>query len=140
MSDTSWYQIKQSIEHASGVSMDVLHVVVGLALFILVAAVSRRGAAGALPWLATLLLAVANEAYDLNVELWPDTASQILEGAKDIVLTMALPTLLWLFAQWRASDRSGGRQDEPLADDQVPSGPEVPVALSSSARPEDQCD
>ena len=101
MTFLGWYQVKLFIEHASGISMDALHILVGFAIFLLAAWVLKRGVADPVPWLATLMLEIGNEAYDLTVELWPDSGSQLGEGAKDVVLTMALPSLLMLVARWR---------------------------------------
>ena len=41
-----------------------------------------------------------NESVDLWAELWPSRAMQLGEGAKDIVLTMLLPTVLMLALRW----------------------------------------
>ena len=46
-------------------------------------------------------LELANEANDLRVEQWPQPGMQYGEGAKDIILTMALPLLLFLVARKR---------------------------------------
>jgi hypothetical protein len=96
-----WYQLKLFVEHASGISMDALHVLVGFGLFLLAARLLKRPLGSFLPWIALLLVELANEAYDLGVELWPTFASQLGEGAKDILLTMALPSLLLAIARWR---------------------------------------
>ena len=121
MTILGWYQIKLFVEHASGISMDALHVVVGFVLFVMAAAFLRRGAGSFAPWSALLLIELANEAYDLHVERWPNLASQIGEGAKDIILTMALPTLIlvlvrqkpqWLLCQERGSSASDGSADD----------------------------
>jgi len=101
MTFLGWYQVKLFIEHASGISMDALHILVGFAIFLLAAWCLKRSVADGLPWLATLLLEIGNEAYDLHVELWPDWGSQLGEGAKDVMLTMALPTLLLMVARRR---------------------------------------
>jgi len=101
MSMLGWYQVKMFIEHASGISMDALHILVGFFLFMLAARVMRTGIASSRPWLALLVLELANEAYDLHVELWPNLARQLGEGARDIMLTMAVPTLLFMTARWR---------------------------------------
>jgi hypothetical protein len=109
MTILGWYQVKLFVEHASGISMDALHIVVGFILFLLAARLLRSGIASPLPWLALLLLELLNEAYDLRVELWPNLGSQLGEGAKDILLTMALPTLMLMTARfmphWLAVDR-----------------------------------
>ena len=108
-----WYQVKLFIEHASGVSMDALHVLVGFILFLLAIRLSRKGLASPLPLLALLVLELLNEAYDLHIERWPDLGSQLGEGAKDILLTMALPALLFVVAarrpQWLDGRDSAGQ-------------------------------
>jgi len=103
MAFPGWYQVKLFVEHAMGISMDALHVLIGAALFLIAAKLMRRSAASLGPWLATLILELGNEAYDLGVERWPDPGSQLGEGFKDILLTMALPTLLLLVARSRPS-------------------------------------
>ena len=109
-----WYQFKLFVEHGSGISMDALHVVVGFILFLLAALILRRSVASGLPWLVVLVLEIGNEAYDIAIERWPDIGSQLGEGAKDIVLTMALPTLILLIARRRPSlltARTEGEED-----------------------------
>lgn len=111
MSILGWYQVKLFIEHASGISMDALHILVGFFLFMIAARLLRTGIASPRPWLALLLLELANEAYDLHVERWPNLGSQLGEGAKDILLTMAAPTLLLVTArlrpQWLVTSGAG---------------------------------
>jgi hypothetical protein len=101
MTFLGWYQLKMFIEHASGISMDALHILVGCVIFLVSAQALKRSIAHPLPWLATLVLEIGNEVHDLTIEIWPDPGSQLGEGAKDIILTMALPTLLMLVARWR---------------------------------------
>jgi hypothetical protein len=101
MSVFGWYQIKLMIEHASGISMDALHILVGFILFLLAARILKAGVASPRPWLALLVLELLNEAYDLHVEIWPNFGTQLGEGIKDVLLTMLLPTLLALLARWR---------------------------------------
>jgi diacylglycerol kinase len=101
MSMFGWYQVKLFIEHASGIGMDALHILVGFILFLLAARLLKTDAGSFRPWLALFLMELLNEAYDLHVEIWPNLGSQLGEGAKDIALTMALPTLLLLVARWQ---------------------------------------
>ena len=96
-----WYEVKFWVEHASGVSMDALHILVGFTLFLLSARLLRRTVSSPLPWFAVLTLELVNEAYDLRVEQWPSIGSQLGEGFKDIILTLALPTLMAAVARWR---------------------------------------
>lgn len=111
MNFVSWYQIKLFVEHASGISMDALHILVGFILFLVAARVLKRGVASLAPWLALLTIELLNEGYDLHVELWPNLASQLGEGVKDILLTMALPTILMLLAR-RDGDWLAGSPDD----------------------------
>jgi hypothetical protein len=100
MSIFGWYQIKSLIEHASGISMDALHILIGFILFLVAARLLKTSVASPRPWLALLVLELLNEAYDLHVEIWPNLGTQLGEGIKDISLTMALPTLLAVVARW----------------------------------------
>lgn len=100
MNILDWHQFKLFLERASGVSMDALHILAGFAIFLLVAAVLRRGIASGWPLLILLLLELCNEAYDLGVERWPDLGMQLGEGVKDILLTISLPALLTAVVRW----------------------------------------
>lgn len=97
----SWYKIKMFIEHAAIVTSDSLHVLVGVALWVVAAIALRRPLTLWLPWLVVLVAAILNETVDLWVEQWPMPAMQYGESAKDILLTMLLPTLLMAAARWR---------------------------------------
>jgi len=92
----SWHETKLFVEHATSISHDTLHLIAGLLISLVAATLLRRPIASWLPWLATLLIILFNEAADLWVEVWPDHAMQLGEGAKDIAVTMALPTILAL--------------------------------------------
>ena len=96
-----WYQLKLFAQHSTGFSMDALHVIAGVALQLLVAALLRSSVARPLPLLAVLALEIVNEANDFRIEIWPDPGMQFGEAAKDIVLTMLLPTLIFLVARRR---------------------------------------
>ena len=99
MTPIGWYQFKLFVEHASGISMDALHILAGFVIFLLAALVLRSGVASPRPWFALLMLELLNEAHDLYVERWPNIGHQLGEGVKDLVLTMALPTLVLLTAR-----------------------------------------
>lgn len=122
MSILGWYQVKLFIEHASGISMDALHILVGFVLFLLSAKVLKSSVASLGPWLALLVVELLNEAYDLQVERWPNLGSQLGEGVKDILLTMTLPTLLALLARWRPALLGLTAAADSSADDQVAGG------------------
>lgn len=97
----AWYKAKMFIEHAGIVTSDALHVLVGVGLWVLAALALRRRLTNWLPWLVVLAAVLFNEAVDLSVEQWPDAAMQYGESAKDVLLTLLLPSLLMAAARER---------------------------------------
>lgn len=61
-----WYQVKLFAQHASGVSMDALHVIAGTGLLFFAALLLRTSVARALPLTIVLLVAIGNEASDFR--------------------------------------------------------------------------
>lgn len=102
--DAFWSAIKASIEtfteRSLGFSHDALHVLVGVCLQLLFAALLRSSIRSLKPWAVVLALELLNESHDLRVETWPSPAMQWGESAKDVLLTMALPTLLLLVCRY----------------------------------------
>ena len=96
-----WYQVKLFAQHASGMSMDALHVIAGVVLLLAAALLLRTSVARPLPLLIVLLVEVANEASDYLAEIWPHPGMQAGEAAKDLILTMAVPTLIFLAVRYR---------------------------------------
>jgi hypothetical protein len=96
-----WYQLKLFAQHASGISMDALHVIVGVVMQLLLALLFRSSVARPMPLLVVLAFTLLNEANDFRVEIWPDPGMQFGEAVKDVVLTMFLPTLIFLVARYR---------------------------------------
>jgi hypothetical protein len=93
--------IKLAIVEATGLSKDALHVYVGLAVFLAIAAVSRRRIRSIVPWLAVAAVAIAGEAIDMIDDLsslghWRWDAS-----LHDVVNTLFWPTAIWLLARYR---------------------------------------
>lgn len=96
-----WYQVKLFVQHASGISMDALHVVAGVALLFAAAFLLRTSVARPLPLLVVLLVAIVNEASDFGAEIWPQFGMQAGEAAKDVILTMIAPALIFVVARLR---------------------------------------
>ncbi|HEX6660802.1 MAG TPA: hypothetical protein VF067_02905 [Sphingomicrobium sp.] len=105
----SWYEAKIFIEHASVVSSDALHLLVGTLGWLLVAFALRKPITRWQPWLLLLAAIAFNECVDLWIERWPDLAMQYGETAKDVFLTMALPTALMWMARARPQLFAAGR-------------------------------
>ena len=89
-----WFEAKTFFEHSLAFSHDALHAFVGIIVQLAVAAALRCSIARWKPWLVVLVLGLANEASDLYGDTWPTRSQQWGETAKDVLLTMFLPTLL----------------------------------------------
>src|SRR3954452_8472778 len=116
---TAWYQAKMFIEHAIFFSSDALHVLVGMAAWVVIALVWRRPLSEWRPWLAVLVLLLLNETVDLWGERWPDPGMQYGESAKDLLLTMILPTLFMVLVRstprlFSRTGRGARRRRRPL--------------------------
>lgn len=96
-----WLELKDAVEHSIGFSHDALHVLAGVVAQIGVAAALRSSISRPLPYLVVLAAELLNEANDVRIERWPEVGMQIGEGVKDLILTMALPTLLLILARTR---------------------------------------
>lgn len=97
----SWHQAKLFIEHSLRIEHGTIHVIAGVLVWLALAIVSRRPVTARLPWLGLFALILWNEAVDLWVEKWPDPGMQYGEGAKDIFLTMLVPTIIMLAVNFR---------------------------------------
>lgn len=95
-----WFNAKTFFEHSLAFSHDALHSFVGVIVQLLVAAMLRCSVARWKPWLVVLMLELANEASDLYGEVWPTRSQQWGESAKDLLLTMFLPTLLLVVSRY----------------------------------------
>ena len=98
----SWFEWKMVLEHSVAFHDDALHVIAGVIVQLAAAAVLRLSLARLGPWFVVLALELLNEWSDLRWELWPlpQRSAQLGEGLKDIVLTMALPTVLLLLTRF----------------------------------------
>jgi hypothetical protein len=105
----SWHQAKVFIEYAVAINHDALHVIVGVLVWLAAAMVSRRPLGHTRPWLWLLALILWNETVDLWVEQWPEPGRQYGECAKDLLLTMLLPTVLLIAIRWRPGLFAAGR-------------------------------
>ncbi len=98
---SSWHQGKLFIEHSTAINHDTLHLLFGVVAWLVIALLLRRPVTSWRPWLWLLAVIGWNETADLWLERWPDPGTQYGEGAKDLLLTMLLPTLLLFAARLR---------------------------------------
>ena len=100
---SSWHQGKLFIEHSVDVSHQSLHIFIGVLLWLAFGLVFRRPVTSWLPWVSLFGIILFNETVDLWIEQWPDPGQQYGEGAKDLLLTMAVPSIVMLAARARPS-------------------------------------
>lgn len=98
---SSWHQGKLFIEHALAINHNSLHIFVGVLLWIAVGLILRRPLTSWVPWLWVLAAILWNETVDLWIEQWPDPGQQYGEGAKDVLLTMFVPTVIMFAVRLR---------------------------------------
>ena len=109
----SWYEVKESVEAFTGLTMDALHVHAGVLGQMAMAVLLRRSLASPWPWLLILGAELANEGSDLTAEIWPDRNMQYAESIRDVWNTMLLPTVLLVLANiWPGMSRRHGGQAE----------------------------
>lgn len=94
-----WQEMKGFVERSTDVSMDALHVIVGVLLMFGVALLMRRTVADWRPWLVVLIAGIVNEAADFLSDPWTVPMMQYAEGFKDLAVTMLLPTAILLTAR-----------------------------------------
>lgn len=94
-----WFDVKTYIERSVAFSDDVLHVLAGVFIQLIAAALLRSSVGRWRPWLIVLALELLNEWSDFHVDHWPDLGMQLGESTKDVVLTMALPTVLLIVSR-----------------------------------------
>ena len=104
----SWHEGKLFIEHSVSINHDALHVIVGVLVWLIMGAVTRRPLSALRPWLWLLAIIGWNETVDLWVEQWPDPGQQYGEGAKDLFLTMTVPTIMMFASRLRPDLFRGG--------------------------------
>ena len=95
----TWVEFKLLIERSIAFSLDSLHVMTGVVLQLLFSALLRRPVSTLWPWVLVLVLTCANETADLWFEQWPHPGMQYGESARDLLLTLFLPTVLMLTAR-----------------------------------------
>ena len=95
-----WTHLKEFVEFATGFSRDSLHVILGVCLQLGVAAAFKIPVTRWFPWCVVLAFTTSNELHDVLVEYWNLPARQFGESAKDIILTMFVPTLILLAARY----------------------------------------
>lgn len=108
-----WTQFKDYLSQVTELHQDALHIYAAVLVQFAAAALLRRPVAHPLPWLCVLAILAANEAMDLAQPGRPIESWQVVGGLRDLLNTMALPTLLLLIARY--APRLMTRRPEPAS-------------------------
>ena len=87
-----------------------LHVLLGIAIYLLAAVVLRRTWSSWLPWIVTFVFQIINEAADAAKDVLMDGAIRWRGSLLDTAATMALPTVILLLSRVSASKTAGERR------------------------------
>lgn len=129
----AYHEAKLFVEHAVSIEHGTLHVLIGMLAWLAIALLSGRAVSSWFPWSALLVLEIWNEAVDLWVEQWPHPGMQYGEGAKDLILTMLLPTIFLAVARIRPAVL---KEPSSLGDMKQDETSDDPPAVGSSSRSE----
>jgi hypothetical protein len=107
-----WATTKRFVEHSIAFSSDSLHVLGSVIVLLGAAILLRKPLSSIGPWLVVLALTCLNEFIDLRFPQWPDPAMNWGESTKDLILSMALPTLILVAARlfprlWASGPETG---------------------------------
>jgi hypothetical protein len=112
---SSWNETKDLLERSVAFSSDSLHVITGFVGLLAASLILRRPVSSARPWLLVAALAALNELLDLWGDRWPQPGVQFGESIRDLLLTMALPTLLLFSSRYLPQLYARRREPGPLA-------------------------
>lgn len=97
---SSFQQYKLYLVEHLHLAKDALHIYVGLAVFLGACVLFRWNARQWKPWLLVLLVALVGEALDIRDRIGAFQRVVTWENLKDIINTVAIPTVLLLTARY----------------------------------------
>ena len=97
---TPFQSFKHELVQFASLSKDALHIYVGLLVFLVVAAIARKGLRSTAALLAVLGVAVVGEVLDLRDELGAHEHLKWRASFHDLVNTCFWPLVLWLLARY----------------------------------------
>jgi uncharacterized membrane protein YqgA involved in biofilm formation len=100
MAMSTFQGFKHEIVQFAALSKDALHIYVGLAAFLLAAAVARKGLKSVFPLLAVVVIAVAGELLDARDDFRNLGRWRIGASLHDLLNTILWPLVLWLLARY----------------------------------------
>jgi len=97
---STFQSAKHEIVNFLSISKDALHIHVGLAVFLLAAAVARKGLRSAVPLVAVIVVALAGELLDARDDFRRLGHWRYMASLSDFINTVCWPLGLWLLARY----------------------------------------
>lgn len=104
--------LKDFVRYSTGLPDPALHALIGLAAYLLAAALFRRSFRSLAPWLVALGLQMVNETADMvrDISVYGDI--DVRGTLYDTVITMFLPTLILIIARLRTREATARSEAE----------------------------
>ena len=100
MAMSAFQGFKHELVQLASLSKDALHIYVGMTVFLVVAAIARKGLRSGLAVLVVLAVAVVGEILDLRDEYRSREHLLWLASLHDLLNTCFWPLVLWLLARY----------------------------------------
>jgi len=100
MAMSTFQSYKHELVQVAALSKDALHIYVGLSVYLIVAAIARKGMRSTVALLAVLLVAMIGEALDLRDEFRAHEHLKWWSSLHDLLNTCFWPLVLWLLARF----------------------------------------
>jgi cell shape-determining protein MreD len=100
MAMSTFQSFKHEVVQFAELSKDALHIYVGLAVFLVGAAIARKGLRSAIALLVVLAVAFVGEVLDLRDEYRTHERLQWWASLHDLLNTCFWPLILWLLARY----------------------------------------
>lgn len=100
MAMSAFQGFKHDLVQFAALSKDALHIYVGLAVFLVGAAIARKGLRSGFALLAVVVVAIGGEVLDLRDEIRDQHRLRLWASVHDLVNTCFWPLVLWLLARY----------------------------------------
>jgi hypothetical protein len=100
MAMSAFQSMKHEIVQFASLSKDALHIYVGMATYLIAAAVARQGLRSVYAMLAVLVIAALGEILDARDDVRKLGEWRVRSSLHDFVNTLLWPLMLWLLARY----------------------------------------
>jgi uncharacterized membrane protein YqgA involved in biofilm formation len=100
MAMSPFQSFKHELVNFASLSKDALHIYVGVTVFLIVAAMARKGLRSPIALLAVVVVAIIGEVLDLRDEFRAHERLKWWASLHDLLNTCFWPLVLWLLARY----------------------------------------